>query len=47
MITKVGANLILLKLYISGLNLDESLDPPPDIKKNQNNNIKIYINSNF
>ena len=45
-ITKVGANLILLKLYISGLNLDESLDPPPDIKKNPTNNIKIDINSN-
>ena len=47
MITKVGANLILLKLYISGLNLDGSLDPPPDIKKNPTNNIKIDINSNL
>ena len=46
-ITRVGANLILLKLYISGLNLDGSLDPPPDIKKNPTNNIKIDINSNL
>tara|TARA_B100000530_G_C15545870_1_gene324521 strand:+ start:289 stop:465 length:177 start_codon:yes stop_codon:yes gene_type:complete len=44
-ITKVGANLILLKLYISGLNSDGLFDPPPDIKKNPINNIKIDINS--
>ena len=45
MITKVGANLILLKLYISGLNSDGSFDPPPDIKKKPIYNIKIDINS--